>query len=84
MPCPPPPPAGPDELVVVTLLVAAEAQFSLPPVRSLSDLKAALQVLGGLGASQTVAVELLWTPQAEGDFFTREDIISDYPTLAPL
>jgi uncharacterized membrane protein len=33
---------------------------------------------------QVLGVELLWTPQAEGDFLTRDDVMRDYPALVPL
>ena len=30
---------------------------------------------------QVLACEVLWTPQDENDYYTRDDIIHDYPTL---
>lgn len=30
------------------------------------------------------AMQVMWTPQAEGDVFTREEIASDFPDLVPL
>jgi uncharacterized membrane protein len=33
---------------------------------------------------QVLGVELLWTPQAEGDYLTRDDVMTDYPNLMPL
>lgn len=75
---------GTNELLVVSILVAAEGNGSLPAINSLADVKAALTRLGGLGAGQLMAVEVLWTPQAEGDYFTRDDIALDYPNLVPV
>lgn len=75
---------GVDELLVVTLVVASEQALSLPSIRSPEDLRTALQALGGISASQVLAMELLWTPQAENDYFTRDEVISDYPGLVPL
>jgi uncharacterized membrane protein len=31
-----------------------------------------------------VAVELLWTPQEEGDSYSKDELLQDYPTLANL
>jgi uncharacterized membrane protein len=75
----------PDELIVVTLLVATTCAVDVPPkINSLQDLKQALQSLGSVGSEQVVGVELLWTPQAEGDYYTKDEIISDYPHLRQL
>lgn len=75
---------GVNELLVVTLVVAAEGNFSLPPVRTSADLRNCLNTLGGIAPSQMIGVELLWTPQAEGDYYTRDEVIADYPNLVPL
>ncbi|WIA33133.1 hypothetical protein OEZ86_006285 [Tetradesmus obliquus] len=75
----------PDELVVVTLLVATDGSVDVPSkIDSLASLKQALQALGSLQQDQVLGVELMWTPQAEGDYYTRDDIISDYPSLRQL
>jgi uncharacterized membrane protein len=75
---------GTDELVVITLLVAVEGPLALPSIGSVADLQAALRALGSVGAERLVGVELLWTPQAEGDTFSRDQIAADYPLLASL
>lgn len=72
------------ELIVVTVLVAASCPLKLKQVGSFSALKEDLSILGSLGASDILAVEVLWTPEEEDDFFTREDLAADYPMLAPL
>jgi uncharacterized membrane protein len=75
----------PDELVVVTLLVATDGAVNVPSkINSLGELQQALQALGSVQQEQVLGVELMWTPQAEGDYYTREDIISDYPSLRQL
>lgn len=76
--------AAKNELIVVTLLVAAQVGFSIPKVTSLEELRSALQTLGGVSESQTLAVEVLWTPQAEDDFYTQNDMMNDFPTLNSL
>eukprot|EP00878_Enallax_costatus_P011071 GHUV01011563.1.p1 GENE.GHUV01011563.1~~GHUV01011563.1.p1 ORF type:complete len:294 (+),score=90.91 GHUV01011563.1:601-1482(+) len=75
----------PDELIVVTLLVATSCPVDVPQkINSLKDLKQALQGLGCVGSENVLGVELLWTPQAEGDYYTKDEIITDYPTLRQL
>lgn len=73
-----------NEFIVVTLLVACDGMLRLPKVDSTQDLKAALSLMGGLRQSQVAAVEVLWTPQQEGDTLTANDLMTDYPKLIPL
>jgi uncharacterized membrane protein len=69
------------EYIIVTLLVAATRQLELPKINSESDLRQALQMLGSLDASAIVAIEAIWTPQANGDALTTDDILAYYPDL---
>ena len=43
-------------------------------VHSWGDLRHCMQQLCGLSSDKLMAVELLWTPQDEGDFLTREQV----------
>ncbi len=69
------------EYIIVTLLVAATRQLELPQINGESDLRQALQMLGSLDASAIVAIEAIWTPQANGDALTTDDILAYYPDL---
>ncbi len=69
------------EYIMVTLLVAATRSIQLPTINGESDLRQALQTLGSLDASALVAIEAIWTPQANGDALTTEDILANYPDL---
>lgn len=40
--------------------------------------------LGVFLQDQVAAVEVMWTPQAEGDTLTAEELMIDYPKLVPL
>jgi len=73
--------AGPGEYIVVTLLVGSQGKLQLPKVNSSDDLRQALQQLGGVSSERLLALEVLWTPQAEGDVLTNEDVIVQYPDL---
>jgi uncharacterized membrane protein len=69
------------EYIIVTLLVAATRSIELPKINGESDLRQALQLLGSLDASSLVAIEAIWTPQANGDALTTDDIHAHYPDL---
>ncbi|PRW56501.1 hypothetical protein C2E21_4515 [Chlorella sorokiniana] len=75
---------GDKELIVVTILVAADGSFKMPTVDSRTSLNQALSLLGAVRADDLLAVEVLWTPEEEGDYFTVEDLAYDYPTLNTL
>ena len=66
---------------MVTLLVGTEGKLNLPVVNSQNDLRLALQQLGGVASDRLLALEVLWTPQAEGDVLTGEDLLVEYPSL---
>ena len=69
------------EYIIVTLIVAATRQIQLPKINGEADMRQALQVLGSLDASALVAIEAIWTPQANGDSLTTDDILTYYPDL---
>lgn len=72
---------GPGEYIVVTLLVGAQGELKLPTINSSEDLRKALGILGGISSDRLLALEVLWTPQAEGDVLTRDDLLVEYPNL---
>ncbi|MBD2020992.1 DUF1517 domain-containing protein [Leptolyngbya sp. FACHB-36] len=72
---------GPGEYIVVTLLVGAQGDLKLPTVNSSEDMRQALQQLGGVSSDRLLALEVLWTPQAEGDVLTSDDLLVEYPEL---
>jgi uncharacterized membrane protein len=69
------------EYVVVTLLVATTAKLQLPKINGENDMKQALQQIGSLAASGLLAIEVVWTPQADGDCLTADDIMASYPDM---
>jgi uncharacterized membrane protein len=72
---------GPGEYIIVTLLAATLGKFQIPAINSSDDLRQALRQLGSLPGDQLLAIELLWTPQAEGDTLTTDDLFAEYPDL---
>ena len=75
---------GTNEFIVVTILVAADGLGKLPPIKSLEDLQTALRRLGAVRQGALQAVEVLWTPQEDGDTLTQQDLTQAYPTLNSL
>lgn len=71
-------------MIVITLMVACEGGSKIPAINSREDLTKALRILGGVPVDDVLAVEVLWTPQAEGDYYTRDMLIQDYPTMRTL
>ena len=72
---------GPGEYLIVTLLAATLGKMEIPQINSADDLRQALRRIGGIGGDQLLAIEVLWTPQAEGDTLTSDDILAEYPDL---
>jgi uncharacterized membrane protein len=72
---------GPGEYLIVTLLAATLGKMEIPEINSADDLRQALRRIGGIAGDQLLAIEVLWTPQAEGDTLTSDDILAEYPDL---
>jgi uncharacterized membrane protein len=75
---------GPGEYIVVTLIVASQGKAPLPKIQSAQDVKQALSQMGGVGADNLLAMRVLWTPQADGDTLTSDDVVEAYPNLRRL
>lgn len=74
---------------VVSLVVAIRGRSdALRSVTSANDIKACLQTLASEALTDDgeniMAVEVLWTPSAEGEVLNKRDIIVDYPELMKL
>jgi uncharacterized membrane protein len=72
---------NPGEYIIATVIVGVTGNLSLPQINSTDDLKQALQQVGSVGSDRLLAVEVLWTPQAEGDTLSSDDILAYYPNL---
>lgn len=69
------------EYIIVTILAGVEGKLELPPINGSDDLQQALRQIGSMGSDRLLAVEVLWTPQAEGDVLSTDDILAGYPDL---
>lgn len=71
----------PGEYIVVTLLVAAQGNLKLPTINTSDDLRQAISQVGAVSSDQLLALEVLWTPQMEGDTLSSDDMLTEYPSL---
>lgn len=71
----------PGEYIVVTMLVATEGKLQLPAINDTQDLRQAISQIGSVSSERLMALEVLWTPQAEGDTLSADDVIAQYPEL---
>ncbi|MGG6268668.1 DUF1517 domain-containing protein [Leptolyngbya sp. AN03gr2] len=69
------------EYIVVTVLIGTQGKLQLPAINGTEDLRRSLSQLGSVSSDQLLALEVLWTPQAEGDVLTRDDMVAEYPNL---
>lgn len=72
---------GPGEYIIVTLLAATLGKAEIPNINSSDDLRQALSLFGGIPSDKLLAFEILWTPQAQGDTLTSDDLLAEYPDL---
>ncbi|MFM9266691.1 DUF1517 domain-containing protein [Tychonema sp. BBK16] len=72
---------APGEYIVVTVIVGTQGKLQLPTVKNSEDLRVALRQIGGVSSEQLLAIEVLWTPQANGDTLTADDMLAGYPDL---
>jgi uncharacterized membrane protein len=72
---------APGEYIVVTIVVGAQGKLELPTINSSDELRQALRQIGSISSDRLLAVEILWTPQAEGDTLTSDDLMAEYPDL---
>ncbi|MBO3461824.1 DUF1517 domain-containing protein [Aetokthonos hydrillicola Thurmond2011] len=72
---------GPGEYIIVTLLAATLGKFQIPTINGSDDLRQALRQIGSIPSDKLLAIEVLWTPQAEGDTLTSDDLLAEYADL---
>lgn len=72
---------APSEYIVVTILVGTQGKFQFPAINNTDELRRALSQIGAIPSEQLLAVEILWTPQAEDDTLTTDDMLAEYPNL---
>lgn len=72
---------APGEYIVATILVATQGKLELPKVNNSEDLRRALSQIGSVSSDELLALEVLWTPQAEGETLSSDEVLAGYPEL---
>lgn len=71
----------PGEYIIVTILTASKGKLDLPKVNSTESLRLALSQIGAIPSEKLMGVEVLWTPQADTDTLSSDEVIGLYPNL---
>ncbi|MEB3255107.1 MAG: DUF1517 domain-containing protein [Synechococcaceae cyanobacterium] len=72
------------DFIAVTLLVASRRRLDLQGSSSADDLRESLQKLGGVGADDLLALEVIWQPEGAGEALSTEELLTAYPQLQHL
>ncbi len=78
--------ASPDEdpaaYIVVTLLVGTEHDKPLfGEIKNTQELQKALEAIASIPASHLLVFELLWSPQADSDSLTYDELLTEYSNM---
>lgn len=75
-----------DLYLAVTIAVAAHALATLPPagVTTADEARAALMAISSVNPGDLIRAEVIWSPDAEGEFLSEDEAITKYPKLTKL
>ncbi len=75
-----------DLYLAVTLAVAAVTLPGMPPAGATdaAEVRAALGAIAGIGPGDLIRAEVVWSPDAEGEFLSEDEAIQKYPALTKL
>jgi uncharacterized membrane protein len=75
-----------DLYLAVTVGVAAHALAAMPPAgtTNAAEVRAALSAISSLNPSDLIRAEVIWSPDAEGEFLSEDEAIMKYPQLTKL
>jgi len=72
------------DYIAVTLLVASRNSVALKGADNAETLRDSLQRLAAVGASDLLALEVIWQPEGAGEVLSAEQLITAYPQLQHL
>lgn len=70
--------------LAVTLMAASPNLPNLPTEVNASNVKAALTALAGVPASGPIRIDVVWSPDQEGEFLTEDEAMMKYPELTKI
>ncbi|MEE3719353.1 DUF1517 domain-containing protein [Tumidithrix elongata RA019] len=72
----------PSAYIVVTLLIGTEHDKPLfGEIRNTEELRKALEAIAAIPASHLLIFELLWSPQADSDSLTYDELLTEYSNM---
>jgi uncharacterized membrane protein len=75
----------PAAYIVITLLIGTEHDKPLfGQIRSQVELQTALEAIAAIPASHLLIFELLWSPQAETDSLTYDELLTEYSDMVQI
>ncbi len=76
------PDKDPSAYIVVTLLIGTEHDKPLfGEIRNTQELSTALEAIASIPASHLLVFELLWSPQADTDSLTYDELLTEYSNM---
>jgi uncharacterized membrane protein len=79
------PESDPAAYIVITLLIGTEHDQPLfAEVKSRESLQLALEKIAAIPSSHLVVFELLWSPQAEGDSVSYDELLTEYTNMVQI
>ncbi|MDB5046186.1 MAG: hypothetical protein JWQ08_2236 [Deinococcus sp.] len=75
-----------DLYLAVTIAIAAHALDNLPPagVTNAAEVRAALNAISSVTPGDLIRAEVVWSPDAKGEFLSEDEAIQKYPKLTKL
>ncbi|MDR6216880.1 DUF1517 domain-containing protein [Deinococcus soli (ex Cha et al. 2016)] len=75
-----------DQYLAVTIMVAAHALAALPPagVTTAQEVRAALNAISSVAPGDLIRADVVWSPDAPGEFLSEDEAIQKYPSLTRL
>ena len=76
------PDKDPSAYIVVTLLVGTEHDKPIfGEIKNTEELRMALEAIASVPASHLLVFELLWSPQADSDSLTYDELLMEYSNM---
>lgn len=74
----------PGDYIVVALIVASCAPMRLRQARSSEDIREQLSEIASAAGFDLKGVEVVWQPDSPDEALSRDDLLKQYPELAPI
>ncbi len=72
------------DYIAVTLLIASRRPLKIRGSDTAESLRESLQQIGGVGADDLLALEVIWQPEGVGEVLSSDQLLTAYPQLQHL